>query len=200
MLVSCGHGSPLMISPDEGGMGCRCVLDMLAHGITVSSCMMKWPLFRSLLSYNHSCRLYGRLAYMAPPVLSVVPYKPKTSYELNRRPKLDTTYPSSLTFMWLKTQPRIQQGNLGTFTVGTCERKISLKPCGMQKSISHSVVREEKIQNSIFWTSAVWKKGIVRKRLRKEWEESANGILHIKLIALSSWELPLDCPLRCNGG
>lgn len=75
-LICHGHCSLLMISHDESGMGCRCVIHMLAQGIQHNGLLMHdtEPLFRSVLLNKHHHRRYGCLVYMTSLVLSDGPY------------------------------------------------------------------------------------------------------------------------------
>lgn len=73
--VNDGHHSPLTISPSEGRMESRCVVHMLAHGITVFSCKTG-NLYSGHFSHIHTgVDFMDGLAYLAPPLLSTPPYE-----------------------------------------------------------------------------------------------------------------------------
>lgn len=75
---------PLMISPDEGGMGCRCVVHMLAHGITVFSCMAEHLCSGDFSPINTGVNfMVGR--HILRLLCCELYHVKQTSFDLNRR-------------------------------------------------------------------------------------------------------------------
>lgn len=198
MLVRCGDAFPSHDQPRWGWNGMQ--MRSPHVGTRHHSFLMHGgaPLFRRLLPYKHWCKLYGWPAHIAPPVLRVVPCKTNLIWPQ-----------SKVRYIFLNLQSFGSQSNheyngeLGN--IQDFMREWYLFSFFFLALRLREVRAGNNNQHPAYLKISFVKKWIMGKDLRSTEKPAglyrvANWIQHIPLIALSSWELPLDCRLWWSSG